>query len=301
MKPSLVVLAAGMGSRYGSLKQLEQIGPSGETILDYSVYDAIKAGFDKVVFIIRRSIEAEFKEVFGNRFGDRIEVEFVHQEIDLVPNGFVPPADRVKPWGTGHAVLMAANKINSPFAVINADDFYGQESYKILFDYLDRIDPNKLNACLIGYRLDKTLSKHGTVSRGVCKTDKTGNLISITERTAISLDNNNIINFKLDGKNNPIDGSSMVSMNLLGFSAKFFKVLKEGFDNFLKTSEDPLKGEYFLPTAIDTVVKRYGVNVPVIPTPETTMGVTYKEDKPVVQEYIQSQIDAGKYPKSLWG
>lgn len=298
--PALVVLAAGMGSRYGSLKQIDQFGPSGETIIDYTIYDAIRAGFSKVVFIIRRNIEREFKEVFSNRFGGQIEVDYVFQEIDIIPDNFSVPKGRTKPWGTGHAVLMAAEKINSAFAVVNADDFYGNNSLKLLFNHLRILDGNELGACLIGYRLIKTLSENGSVSRGICRVNPDSCLESIVERTKIFLNPHREINYVLGDENYSISGNEIVSMNLFGFTPDFFKVLQVEFEKFLATDYDSLNSEFYLPSAVDVLVNKYGIPVPVLPTPDETFGVTYQGDKSVVKRKLRRLVDAGNYPESLW-
>ena len=299
-KPSIVVLAAGLGSRYGSLKQIDQFGPSGETIIDYSIYDAIRAGFKKVVFIIRKNIEDEFKEVFVGKFSDSIEIDYAFQEIDIVPDGIKVPAERVKPWGTGHAVLMAADKVNAPFAVINADDFYGAQSFQLLYDYLDGLNIQELNACLIGYRLKNTLSDHGYVSRGVCTLVNGNYLDEVTERIHIQKEAGNKIFFIENDEKFPLTGEELVSMNLVGFTPMFFDTLKAGFEQFVKNNIDNPKAEYFLPDAVTGIIKNQGVKMPVIETPELTYGVTYQEDKPIVKEMIQKLVDRGIYPKNLW-
>ena len=299
MKPTLVVLAAGMGSRYGSLKQIDQFGPSGETIIDYSIYDAISAGFKKVVFIIRRDIEQEFKEVFGGKFGDRIEVDYVFQEIDIVPQGVVVPKDRKKPWGTGHAVMLASEKVKDPFAVINGDDFYGTISFQLLHDFLISQDPKDLSACLIGYKLKNTLSDHGYVSRGVCSLAKGNHLDGINERTHIYKEGSNIF-YKEEDITYPLTGNEIVSMNLMGFTPPFFDILNEGFENFVKNTADPQKGEYFLPVALSAMINKHYAKVPVIETPEMTYGVTYQEDKASVRQMILDKIAQGIYPRQLW-
>jgi NDP-sugar pyrophosphorylase family protein len=300
IKPTVVVLAAGLASRYGSLKQIDQFGPSGETIIDYSIYDAIRAGFKKVVFIIRRNIEEEFKEVFIGKFSDLIEVDFAFQEIDIVPDGIVVPTDRTKPWGTGHAVLMAAEKVNSPFAVINADDFYGSKSFQLLFNHLVKLDINELNGCLIGYRLKNTLSDHGFVSRGICTLSPENYLEKVTERTHIGKGLDGGIYFTENEKQVKLAGEELVSMNLFGFTPPFFEILKTGFERFAKNNSANLKAEYFLPDAVTQMVAHRSVKMPVIETPEMTYGVTYSEDKPIVKEMLKNMVLKGIYPKNLW-
>lgn len=300
MKPTIVVLAAGMGSRYGSLKQIDQFGPSGETIIDYSIYDAIRAGFKKVVFIIRKNIEEEFKDFFMGKFGDLIEVDYAFQEIDIVPDGLKVPAGREKPWGTGHAVMMASEKVRDPFAVINADDFYGAQSFALLHDHLITKDPSKLGACLISYKLKNTLSDHGYVSRGICNISNEGFLNEITERTHIYKKSGNQIFFVENDKEFPISGDELVSMNLVGFTPPFFKILKDGFEQFVKDNIDNPKAEYFLPNAVTSIIVTQSVEVPVIETKELTYGVTYQEDKSVVKTMIEDLVKKGLYPQNLW-
>lgn len=298
--PAIVVLAAGMGSRYGSLKQIDQFGPSGETIIDYSIHDAIKAGFKKVVFIIRKSIEEEFKEVFVNKFEDHIQIDYAFQEIDLIPDNIIIPTERMKPWGTGHAVLMAAEKIDQPFAVINADDFYGPKSFTLLYDHLISLNPENLDACLIGYRLKNTLSDHGYVSRGICTVSRDFYLQNVTERTHIYKNPDGDIYYVEDDRTFQLTGQELVSMNLLGFTPPFFKVLENGFRKFVEQNAKNPKSEYFLPNAVSSLVENYEVKIPVIETPELTYGVTYKEDKPIVKEMIRQAVQQGIYPKKLW-
>lgn len=300
IKPTIVVLAAGMGSRYGGLKQVEQFGPSGETIIDYSIYDAIRAGFKKVVFIIRKNIEKEFKDFFLGKFADQIEVEFAFQEISIVPEGITVPKEREKPWGTGHAVMMAADKVNDPFAVINADDFYGAKSFQLLHDYLISIDKSVLGSGLVGYKLKNTLSDHGSVSRGVCTVSPEGYLEKVTERTHIAKNPDNQICYEEDEKEYILTGDELVSMNLMGFTPPFFDVLKNGFESFVRENSNNLKAEYYLPNGLTDIVKHHGIKVPVIETPDLTYGVTYPDDKITVKEAISKQVKQGVYPSNLW-
>ena len=300
MKPTLVVLAAGLASRYGSLKQIDQFGPSGETITDYSIYDAIRAGFKKVVFIIRRDIEHDFKDVFGKKFGKRIEVDFAFQEIDIVPDGVKVPEERIKPWGTGHAVLMAADQVADSFAVINADDFYGATSFQLLHDHLVGLDSNKLSACLIGYKLKNTLSDHGYVSRGICSLTEENNLAKITERTHIYKKSDQSIYFEDDNKKYPLTGEELVSMNLVGFTPPFFDVLRAGFEEFAQSSINTPKSEFFLPTAVSSIINKHASEIPVIETPDLTYGVTYQDDKALVRDMIKKRVEEGIYPENLW-
>lgn len=300
MKPTIVVLAAGLASRYGSLKQIDQFGPSGETIIDYSIYDAIQAGFKKVVFIIRRNIEDEFKEVFVGKFGDLIEIDYAFQEVDIVPEGISVPKDRIKPWGTGHAVLMAEGKVDGPFGVINADDFYGKRSFGLLHDFLINKGADELGGCLIGYQMKNTLSDHGFVSRGVCTVSEDSFLDDVKERTHIYKGSQGEIYFVENEKKFPLTGEEIVSMNLLGFTPKFFNILREGFAKFVKEEVANLKSEYFLPSALDSLVKDFHVQIPVIETPELTYGITYRDDKPIVKKMIEKLVSDGTYPKKLW-
>ena len=254
VKPTLLVLAAGMGSRYGSLKQMDGVGPNNEAIIDYSIYDAIRAGFGKVVFVIRHSFEKEFRSVFSvERFGGRIEVEFVFQELDTLPEGFSVPEGREKPWGTNHALMMGAKVINEPFAVINADDFYGAEAYKVIGDYLAALGDSKGKYCMVGYELSKTLSTNGTVSRGVCSTDEQQNLTGIVERTQIERVGETIV-FHDGGADEPLDDNTPVSMNLFGFTPDYFDYSEVDFKDFLKANSSNLKAEFFIPLMVNKLV-----------------------------------------------
>ena len=254
VKPTLLVLAAGMGSRYGSLKQMDGVGPNGEAIIDYSVYDAVRAGFGKVVFVIRHSFEAEFKEVFNaERFGGKIAVEYVFQELDKLPEGFSLPEGRVKPWGTNHAVMMASEVINEPFAVINADDFYGREAYATMCDYLKTLADSRQKYCMVGYQVSKTLSENGTVSRGVCSVDNKGDLTGMVERTQIERVNGTIL-FHDGGADEPLAEDTPVSMNLFGFTPDYFVYSEEYFREFLKANIENLKSEFFIPLMVNKLI-----------------------------------------------
>ncbi len=300
MAPSLVILAAGMGSRYGGVKQIDQFGPNGETILDYSIYDALKAGFKKIVFVIRRELENDFKAVFGDKLKGHADVHFVFQELDDLPQGFRAPADRKKPWGTAHAVLVAQQAVHEPFGVINADDFYGQDAYQTLADFLNRQPVTGNKYAIVGYRLNKTLSKHGSVSRGVCQVDAQGYLKEIVERTKIYRKNEHIVYLDENEQEKPIDGSVLVSMNMMGYTPTFFDYLNEYFGKFLKTNVNNSKAEFFLTWVLDELINTGKAKVKIVPTNEEWFGVTYKEDKPVVKEKIRQLIAAGKYPEKLW-
>lgn len=298
MQPTLVVLAAGMGSRYGSLKQIDGFGPSGETIVDYSIYDAIKAGFGKVVFVIRESLLADFQTLYFDKFSDQIAIDYVFQELDNVPEGIEVPADRVKPWGTGHAVLVAADKVKEPFAVINADDFYGAKSFKLIADHLAALDASQLAACMVGFQLPKTISEHGYVSRGVCEVDDNHALISITERTHITREADGVIYFKDEDQMIPLAENTIVSMNLMGFTPPVFDLMKSGFDRFIRERGHELKSEYYIPTILDQVASEK--QVPVLESSEKWLGVTYQEDKPIVKQRLIELVDEKIYPATLF-
>ncbi len=300
-KPTLLILAAGMGSRYGSLKQVDKLGPSGETIIDYSVYDAKRAGFGKVVFVIRKSIEAEFKEAYS-KLEKQIAVDYVFQELDNVPAGITVPADRQKPWGTAHAIMVAADAIKEPFAVINADDFYGATSFKNMADYLStpRADEHETYS-MVGFILKNTLSEHGFVSRGVCGTNKDGFLTDVVERTSIQRMENQQIMFKdSDESLKPLTGEEIVSMNFWGFPASVFSHLKRFFTEFIQQNAGNIKSEFYIPIAINLLTKENQAKVKVLDTPDQWFGVTYKEDKESTIQRIKNLIAAGKYPAKLW-
>jgi UTP-glucose-1-phosphate uridylyltransferase len=298
MKPTLLVLAAGMGSRYGGLKQMDEIGPSGESIIDYSVYDAIQAGFGKVVFVIRHSFADQFKARFEPRLKGRIDFEFVYQELDYLPQGYKIPEGREKPWGTGHAILMAKDAIKSPFAIINADDFYGREAYSQVVRFLTSSTASNEFA-MVGYALQNTLSEHGTVSRGVCQTNSLGNLESLIERTKIGYDNGKIYFFE-DSSRTELTGQEPVSMNFWAFKPVFFDQLSTEFDSFLKAKGQELKSEFYFNAVVDKLIKEGIVTTKVINTPSKWFGVTYQEDKPMVKENLMQLIKAGLYPTNLW-
>lgn len=298
MKPTLVILAAGMGSRYGGLKQLDEVGPNGEAIIDYSLFDAIRAGFGKVVFIIRRDFEVAFKERFSANLEGKIEVEYVYQELTDLPEGFSVPKGREKPWGTGHAIRAARTAANTPFIAINADDFYGAEAYQTCAKFLTT-DVSENLYSMVGYRLDNTLSEHGSVSRGVCVTDKNNNLVDIEERTKISKTKNGIEYLNGDQSIQMV-GDETVSMNFWGFHPSLFKHLEEGFIDFLKNEGQEMKSEFFIPFHVDDLIKANKVSAKVLTSDATWFGVTYKEDKPMVIAQLNKLIAQGKYPNKLW-
>ncbi len=298
MKPTLLVLAAGMGSRYGGLKQLDTLGPNGESIIDYSIYDAIEAGFTKVVFVIRESFAEEFKARFEPNLKGRIETEYVYQELHKLPEGFDVPEGREKPWGTGHAILMAKEAIKNPFAIINADDFYGREAYQTAVDFTKN-NTNDSEYAMIGYALDNTLSEHGTVSRGVCETDAQNHLVNIVERTKIGYLDGKVVYFE-DDKTTELTGKEPVSMNFWVFKANFFEALENGFLSFLKEKGTELKSEFYFNALVDKMIKEGKVSTHVLSSDAQWFGVTYQEDKPIVQASLQKLIDDGIYPEHLW-
>ena len=296
--PALLVLAAGMGSRYGGLKQMDAVGPGGEAIVDYSIYDALRAGFRRVVFVVRREIEAEFRKKVGARFEHVVEVGYVLQELQRLPEGFHVPAGRTKPWGTTHAVLSAAGAIDGPFAVINADDFYGAESYRLLAEHLK--SDTKEHA-LVGYVLGRTLSAYGAVARGVCEVDAAGRLRAVTELTHIERAGAYIRNTAADGTVDELTGDELVSMNLWGLRAAIFPWLQERFMAFLTVHGTGLNAECYLPAAMNELIDAGKVGVRVLQTPESWFGVTYQEDKPEVVASVRRLVEAGEYPERLWG
>ena len=304
VKPTLLVLAAGMGSRYGALKQMDGVGPNNEAIIDYSIYDAIRAGFGKVVFVIRHSFADAFTAMFNKeRFGGKIEVEIVYQELDYLPEGFSVPEGREKPWGTNHALLMAKDVINEPFAVINADDFYGADAYKGIGDYLSQRDGESNHYCMVGYEVNKTLSENGTVSRGVCSIDENRFLTSIVERTKIERNAEGTIVFHDLGEDEALEENTPVSMNLFGFTPDYFAYSEEYFKGFLAdpaTQANP-KAEFFIPLMVNELVGNGKAKLKVLETSANWFGVTYQADKPQLVAKIEELIEAGVYPRNLWG
>jgi hypothetical protein len=290
-------MAAGMGSRYGGLKQIDPVGPNGETIIDYSIYDALRAGFGKLVFVIRKDIEQPFKETVGARFEKRIAVEYVFQELEKIPAPFRVPDGRTKPWGTTHAVLMAADAIAGPFAVINADDFYGTESYRVLADHLRSGAPD---FALVGFILRNTLSDFGSVARGVCRVSADGYLEGVEELTGIERDGGGAKNTAPDGSVTILTGDEPVSMNMWGFSPEVFAEFRGVFRGFLERNGTELKAECFVPTAVNQLVAAGRARVKVLRSASSWFGVTYREDRPRVVESIRALIGAGEYPSVLW-
>lgn len=300
MKPTLFVLAAGMGSRYGGLKQLDGLGPNGETIMDYSIYDAIKAGFGKIVFVIRGSFEKDFRAVVIDKFKDLIETDVVFQEINKVPEGCTYIPEREKPWGTNHAVLMGKDAIHEPFAVINADDFYGQESFAILADFLRSVEGKKNEYCMVGYRVGNTLSESGAVSRGVCVVDENQLLKNVVERTHIEEKSGTINYVDENGKEVAIVATTPVSMNMWGFTPDYFDYSLEYFKEFLATEGQKLKSEFYIPLAVNNLIVEGKVTCKVLDTPSKWFGVTYAEDRPQVVIKINELIRNGVYPNKLF-
>lgn len=299
MKPTLLILAAGMASRYGSMKQIQSFGPSGETIMDYSIYDAIKSGFKKIVFIIRKEFANEFKNIFEPKWGNKVETEYVYQEMESFLNGYVAPIDRSKPWGTAHAVLCAQSAIRDPFAVINADDFYGRDAFEKAYQFLTSAC-NPTTFCIIGYDLSKTLSENGSVSRGVCEVDSNNNLVSIHERTKIYRNEEGKITYEEGGKTFQVSDTSKVSMNFWCFDPAVFPFIKRIFREFLERSGQELKSEFFIPIIGDRFIQERQGLIKIIPTGASWFGVTYKEDAPLVQESLNKLIATGTYPKKLY-
>ncbi len=303
MTPTLVVMAAGMGSRYGGLKQIDPVGPNGEIVIDYSIYDAIKAGFGKIVFIIRKDIEMAFREKVGKQFQGRNKVEtvFVFQELSDLPEGYSVPDGREKPWGTGQAILACKDVVKEPFGVINADDFYGYSSFKLLADYLLQAEDGKdhYDYCLIGYTLRNTLSDHGHVARGVCEVTGDGLLSTINERLKIQKFGNDV-RYEKDGSWHAVSPESIVSMNMFGFTPSIIDELENRFIGFLDKKGGEMKSEFLLPIVVGELLKEHNATVKVLHSLEQWFGVTYKEDKPVVQQAIKDMVNSGKYPEKLF-
>lgn len=297
MKPSLLVMAAGIGSRYGGLKQLDSVGPSGETIIDYSIYDAVRAGFDSAVFIIREEMLDDFQSIVSEKYRDRINVMHVFQRVNDLPDGFMAPDERKKPWGTAHAMLTARNAVDGPFAIINADDMYGEQSFAIMADALEKsVGEHDNSYCMIGFELYKTLSDHGSVARGVCDIDDRGYLSSITEIQEIERDGSDA-----SSPDGLISGNEIVSMNLWGFTPAVFGHTERLFREFLQHNVNDPKAEFYIPTVITSLLEENIASVKVYETPAKWLGVTYREDKPRVEAEIRKLIDDGVYPEKLWG
>ena len=296
-----MILAAGMGSRFGGLKQVEPIGPSGELIIDYSVYDAFQSGFDRLVVVIRKENEGDFRRAIGDRLSRRMPIEYAYQKPDRLPARFSVPPNRGRPWGTGHAALAASSKVRGPFAVINSDDFYGRGSFEILAGFLDRVDPSGFDYALIGFPLDRTLSKAGSVSRGICAVDDDGLLKSVTEQARIENGPNGITGQDPEGRTYPLKGYEMVSMNMWGFTPTVFPKLEEKFGAFLEAGRGANDGEFYLPEAINDLITVGEATVRALPTDESWFGVTYREDLDGCRTAIHNRIEKSVYPERLWG
>lgn len=304
-KPVLVIMAAGMGSRYGGLKQIDPIDAEGHIIIDFSIYDAVKAGFEKIVFIIKKENEADFRAVIGDRMKDKVEIEYVYQELTNLPEGYAVPEGRVKPFGTGHAILSCIDVVDGPFAVINADDYYGRNAYKMIYDYLvNHQDDDKYRYAMVGYVLENTLTENGHVARGICVTDENHFLTDINERTRIEKRPDGTSAYTEDegATWNTIPEGSTVSMNLWGFSASMLKELKERFPKFLEENlkTNPLKCEFFLPSVVNELLEEGKATVEVLKSEDRWYGVTYKEDKEFVMNAIKELKNSGMYPQHLW-
>ncbi|MBO4581615.1 MAG: nucleotidyltransferase [Bacteroidales bacterium] len=298
---SLLVLAAGMGSRYGGLKQIDKLGPCGETIIDYSIYDAIEAGYNKVVFVIRKSIEQDFKECIADKYEGRIKVDYVLQELDNIPAGFSLPAERVKPWGTGHAILMAKDKIDGFFTVINGDDFYGRDAFGVSMAYLRQLSlQDKGSYAMVAYQLNKTLSENGAVSRGVCYVDSNHYLVNVKEHTKLQYENGKIINIGDDGNKVEMNPDTMVSMNFWCFHPSIFEHLQTMFTAFLEENIHNIKSEFYIPFVVDTLIKTGKACVKVLGSDAQWYGVTYREDREYVQAKLTEMSKAKLYPSPLW-
>ncbi len=304
-KPVLVIMAAGMGSRYGGLKQIDPVDAQGHIIMDFSIFDAKRAGFEKVIFIIKKENEKAFREAIGGRIEGVMETAYVYQDLSRIPEGFEVPADRVKPWGTAHAVLSAKDEIDGPFAVINADDYYGREAFEKIYQYLQsHEDDEKYRYAMVGYRLENTLTENGHVARGICEINADGELVSVTERTRIEKKGQGAAYTEDDGVSwKELPAGTIVSMNMWGFTAGFLGEIEKGFAAFLEKGlqENPLKCEYFLPAVVSSLLHEDRAAVAVLTTADKWYGVTYKEDKPVVEQAVRAFRQSGLYPEKLWG
>lgn len=303
-EPALVIMAAGMGSRYGGLKQIDPVDEQGQIIIDYSIYDAVRAGFKKIVFIIKKQNEKDFRDAIGSRIETRVDVRYVFQELDKIPEGFQVPEGRVKPWGTGHAILCCKDVLDGPFMVINADDYYGRSAFASMYDFLtNHEDDSRYRYAMMGYILENTLTENGYVARGVCRADKDGYLTDITERTHIEKQNGRVVYTEDEGQSfTELAPDSLVSMNMWGFSGSILKELESGFPAFLRQglAENPLKCEYFLPSVVSSLIEAGKATVSVLRSADRWYGVTYKEDKAVVTAAVRMMKEKGLYPENLW-
>ncbi|MBU3839748.1 MAG: nucleotidyltransferase [Candidatus Ruminococcus intestinipullorum] len=303
-KPVLVIMAAGMGSRYGGLKQIDPVDNEGNIIMDYSIYDAKRAGFEKVIFIIKKENEAAFQEAIGNRIEQYMDVAYVYQDVQNIPEGFEVPEGRTKPWGTAHAVLSAIHEIEGPFAVINADDYYGRHAFEVIYNYLTtHEDDEKFRYTMVGYRLKNTITENGHVSRGICQINEKKELVDITERTRIENRGDFIAYSEDEGETwVEIDGNRLVSMNMWGFTRSILEEIQKGFSKFLEENlpKNPMKCEYFLPSVVSSLLSQGRATVSVLESEDKWYGITYKEDKPMVVDALQSLKDKGVYSQALW-
>ncbi len=300
MKPTLFILAAGMGSRYGGLKQLDGLGPTGETIMDYSVFDALRAGFGKIVFVIREDFAEDFKKIVLKKYEDKIPCKVCYQSLDKLPEGYTVPEGRTKPWGTNHAVLMAKDIIHEPFAVINADDFYGKEAFEVMAKFLTQVDGERNQYCMAGYRIENTLSEHGSVNRGVCKTNLDKHLTDVVERCNIERKDDGKIQFEENGETHTIAEGTPVSMNMWGFTPEYFKYSEDAFKAFLDAHGQEMKSEFFIPTLVNDLIVAGTATCEVLDTTAKWFGVTYAEDRSMVVARIQALIDQEVYPHKLF-
>jgi len=301
MQPALLVLAAGLGSRYGGLKQMDPLGPEGESIIDYSVFDAAEAGFGKVIFVLREEIVDDFYQLFANRYKSRIKVDHVIQRLGDIPGGIAVTPDRVKPWGTGHAVLCASEKLAEPFAVINGDDYYGKDAFRVMSSFLSKLNPSELAVqSMVGYSIANTLSEHGAVSRGICSVDSENSLTGVVERTHIERKGHDII--YLDDNQNEITlkGNEVVSMNFWGFTPAILDPMRSLFGDFLRQRGQELKSEFYIPYAVNLLIESGDISTKVLESQARWFGVTYKADKPIVQSKLKEMHDSGTYPRRMW-
>jgi UTP-glucose-1-phosphate uridylyltransferase len=301
MKPALLVLAAGLGSRYGGLKQMDPLGPNGESIIDYSVFDAADAGFGKVVFVLREEIVDDFYQLFANRYKSKIKVEHAIQRLEDIPAGITVTPDRVKPWGTGHAVLCAADKLNEPFAVINGDDYYGKDAFRVMADFLSQLNPSDLAIqSMVGYSIANTLSEHGAVSRGICSVDAEHFLTGVVERTHIERKDKEIIFLDENQKEIALKGDEVVSMNFWGFTPAILEPMRRLFSGFLKDRGQELKSEFYIPYAVNLLIESGDISTRVLESQAQWFGVTYQADKPIVQSKLMEMHSRGIYPREMW-
>lgn len=300
MKPTLFILAAGMGSRYGGLKQLDGLGPSGETIMDYSVYDALRAGFGKIVFVIRKDFEQEFRDKVLSKYEGHVPVEVVFQSIDKIPAGIETNPERSKPWGTNHAVLMGKDVIKEPFGVINADDYYGAESFQLLGDFLRSVEGQKGKYCMIGFRIENTLSENGGVSRGLCEVSAEGNLTGVKECHGIQRKGEGLVHVLEDGSEDSFPEGASVSMNMWGFTPDYFDYSEKAFVEFLKEHGKELKSEFYIPSVVNDLIKAGEITLKVEQTPSKWFGVTFAADRPATVAQFEKLVEEGVYPKKLF-